>query len=183
MNPHQSSILCTQPKGRSDDSLFLTPVFETIPSDLHLQPWAVWRAEPRDGCSNKFNKAPRCPRTGRKIGANQPKLFGSYADAKSAFEVGNYTGVGVLLTGTGIVGVDIDNYAETFSSRHEIKQWVMTAIKSGIYCERSPSGKGLRLFMFGRLPEGGRKTENLEVYDNLRFLTVTGRMIKQKETP
>ena len=177
---HPSSV---EPQTGLGTELFLTPKFENIPIELQSQPWAVWKAEPRPGTSGKFNKAPRSPISGKKIGANQPVLFGTYTQAHTAFETGGYTGIGVLLTGTGIVGVDIDNYAETFSTRPEIKQWVMTAIRGGIYCERSPSGKGLRLFMFGSLPEGGRKTENLEIYDNLRFLTVTGRMIKQKETP
>lgn len=42
------------------------------------------------------------------------------------------------------------------------------------YTERSPSGEGLRIFMLGKLPAGGRKRGNVEMYEHARFLTVTG---------
>jgi hypothetical protein len=45
------------------------------------------------------------------------------------------------------------------------------------YTERSPSGRGLRLFAFGGLPPGQRKLGDLEVYDDARFLTVTGHQL------
>lgn len=159
---------------------FLSPKFENIPIELQSQPWAVWKAEPRPGTSGKFNKAPRSPISGKKIGANQPALFGTYTQANAAYEAGDYTGIGVLLTGNGIVGVDIDNYKEIFESRVTVKKWVMTAIRFGTYCEKSPSGTGLRLFMLGTLPASGRKSDNLEIYDNVRFLTVTGHEIKSR---
>ncbi len=87
---------------------WLIPNFENIPDDLKLQPWAVWIAEPRSDKVGKYNKAPRSPLTGIKIGTNQAQLFGTFDQAKTAYETGNYTGVGVLITGTGIVGFEID---------------------------------------------------------------------------
>lgn len=165
------------------EQIFLAPQFENIPIELQSQPWAVWKAEPRPGTSGKFNKAPRSPISGKKIGANQPALFGTYTQAHAAYKAGDYTGIGVLLTGNGIVGVDIDNYKEIFESRAAVKKWVMTAIRFGTYCEKSPSGTGLRLFMLGTLPASGRKSDNLEIYDNVRFLTVTGHMIRSKGAP
>lgn len=163
------------------NSIFLAPNFNSIPTDLKKHYWGVWKAEPREGKPDKFNKAPRCPTTGRKIGANQPEKFGTFDEAKIAFELGSYTGVGVLLHGTGIVGVDIDDYADVFTLRPEVKLWVQEAIKQGVYCEKSPSGKGLRLFMIGKLPANGRKSAGLEIYDNRRFLTVTGHVVLSDE--
>ena len=160
---------------------FLIPQIEHIPDTLKQQPWGVWKAEPREGTSDKFNKAPRCPLSSRKIGANQPEKFGTFDEAKAAYETGQYTGIGVLLTGNGIVGVDIDDYTDVFFQRPEVKLWVQQAIKQGIYCEKSPSGKGLRLFMIGKLPANGRKSAGLEIYDNSRFLTVTGHVVRTDE--
>ena len=180
MSRDNSATSYSHRQNETDNHGFLAPKFEKIPATLQSQPWAVWKAEPRPGTSGKFNKAPRSPQTGRKIGANQPALFGTYALAITAYESGDYTGVGILLTGNGIVGVDIDSYVEIFNTKPEVKQWVVTAIRSGVYCEKSPSGTGLRLFMRGALPEGGRKSVNLEIYDNLRFLTVTGHEIRSK---
>ena len=153
---------------------WINPNFNAIPRELRQQPWAVWIAEPRIGTSGKYNKAPRSPRDGQKIGTNKPELFGTFDDARAAYARGNYTGVGVLLTGNGIIGVDIDNYSETFKEKPKVDQWARTAVIAGAYCERSPSGTGLRLFMRGKLPSTGRKSGTLEIYDTARFLTVTG---------
>jgi primase-polymerase (primpol)-like protein len=164
----------------ADKPNFLTPKLGNIPKALQAQPWAVWVAEPRSGKPRKFNKAPRCPKGGYNIGTNQPEKFGTFVEARAAYERGGYTGVGVLLTGSGIIGVDIDDYEDTFKAQPIVKQWVSRALRAGAYCEKSPSGNGLRLFMAGELPAAGRKSGSLEIYDNVRFLTVTGHVIGLK---
>ena len=165
------------PLSINSSSIWLKPDFDNIPDDLKQQPWAVWLAEPRTEKPGKYNKAPRSPVTGFKIGSNQPHLFGTFEQAKAAYESGNYAGVGVLLTGNGIVGFDIDEYQNTFAKTPEVRAWVEKAISdptNPAYAELSPSGTGLRLFVRGELPEKGRKSGCLEVYDNVRFLTITG---------
>lgn len=157
---------------------WLKPKFENIPKELKRQPWAVWKAEPRAGQPTKFNKAPINPLTGRKVGANKPELFCTYEEAQKAYETGKYTGVGVLLTGSGIVGIDIDNAAELFEKRPDVKKWVQDAKRMGAYCEISPSGSGIRIFILGMLDGAGRKADNLEIYNDKRFLTVTGVVVK-----
>ena len=165
------------PLSNNAVSTWLKPNFDHIPDDLKQQPWAVWIAEPRSDKPGKYNKAPRSPVTGIKIGANQPHLFGSFEQAKAAYESGKYTGIGILLTGNGIVGFDIDDYQNTFAKNPEVEVWVEKAISdqtNSAYAELSPSGTGLRLFVRGELPGKGRKSGSLEVYDNVRFLTITG---------
>ncbi len=153
---------------------WLAPALDNIPEKLKAQPWAVWIAEPRDGKPGKFNKAPRSPKTGQKIGADKPQLFGTFNETRAAYVTGKYTGVGVLLTGNGIIGVDIDDFNETFANQVGVSAWSLQAVLAGAYCEVSPSGTGLRLFMRGELPGTGRKVGKLEIYDDRRFLTVTG---------
>jgi primase-polymerase (primpol)-like protein len=159
--------------------LFLAPIFANIPADLKGLPWAVWIAEPRKNKPGKFDKAPRSPVTGFNIATSKPHLFSTYDQAVAAYEVGGYTGVGVLLTGDGLVGVDIDDVDQTCSVQPEVKAWIDTALASNAYCELSPSGTGLRLFMLGDpLPNTvGRKHGHLEIYDDVRFLTVTGHLV------
>lgn len=161
---------------------FLRPKFENIPDQLKRLPWAVWRAEPRQGHPEKFNKAPLCPISGRKIGANKPELFGTFDAACAAYQSGNHTGVGVLLIGNGVVGIDIDDVVANMMKQPALPVWITAALDANIYCEKSPSGQGLRLFMLGGpLPQGAmRKHEGLEIYDNLRFLTVTGHIVKRR---
>lgn len=159
---------------------WLSPQIDNIPEALKQQPWAVWKAEPRPNKPGKFNKAPRCPVTGVKIGANNPGLFAAFSHATSAYQRGGYTGIGVLLTGNGIVGVDIDDAETTCTNMPALKNWLASAIRDGAYCERSPSGTGLRLFYESRLPGSGRKSGPLEIYDDARFLTVTGHVFPPK---
>ncbi len=170
-----------QPLQKPD---WLTPNFENIPDELKAQPWGVWKAEPRldrDGRpTGKWNKAPRNPITGIKIGANQPEAFGTYDEAKQTYESGGYTGIGVLLTGSGITGIDIDNVEQLIQEGRPIINWLEKAIIDGIYCEVSPSRTGLRLFTKGTLSLGGRKHDSLEIYDDKRFLTITGYIYEAK---
>lgn len=164
---------------------WLTPKFENIPDELKSQPWAVWIAEPRldrnGKPTGKWNKAPRNPITGIKIGANQPEAFGTYDEAINAYATGKYTGIGVLLTGNDITGIDIDNVGQLIQEGRPIVEWLHKAIVDGVYCEVSPSRKGLRLFVNGRLSFGGRKYDCLEIYDDKRFLTITGHIYSEKE--
>lgn len=156
---------------------FLDPCFDAIPQALKQLPWAVWIAEPREGNPGKFNKAPRSPNTGRMIGANKPELFGTFDQAKTAYLDGNYTGVGVLLINNGLVGVDIDDYKDTVTKSPAVGAWLERALVSGVYCEKSPSGNGLRLFYYDPSCAKGRRQGGLEIYSDLRFLTFTGHTI------
>jgi primase-polymerase (primpol)-like protein len=158
---------------------FLQPIFTNIPDGLRALAWAVWIAEPRAGKPGKFDKAPRCPVKGHRIGTDKPHLFGTFDQALTAYGTGKYTGVGVLLTGNGLIGVDIDDVAETCADRPEVEAWINGALMAGAYCEYSPSNTGLRLFMFGDpLPDTVmRKHKHLEIYDDVRFLTVTGHLV------
>lgn len=157
---------------------WLKPDFTNIPEELLQQPWAVWKAEPKlddEGKHNgKWSKAPRNPLTGRMIGANQPDKFGTFSDAKEAYKSGNYTGVGVVLTGSGIVGIDIDDAKNLFKITPQIREWLFEASKAGAYIETSPSGRGFRIFLRGAINSKRRKHDLLEIYEDERFLTVTG---------
>lgn len=156
----------------------ITPRLDTIPEFLKELPWAVWTAEPRHGQPGKYNKAPRNPVTGIKIGADKPDLFGAYDEAVTALITGKYSGIGVLIGG-GITGVDIDSLRATRQARPEVEEWISKTREAGAYIESSPSGDGLRVFFRGALPAGSRKKSGpLEVYDSARFLTVTGRRLK-----
>ena len=162
---------------------WLEPDFNNIPDELKKLPWGVWQAESRldknGNPTGKYNKAPRNPLTGIKIGANQPEAFGTFEEAKQAYESGSYTGVGVLLTGNGIIGMDLDNIPKLLKENPEVKEWIESAVNSGLYCEISPSRKGLRSFTYGEIPEGCQKKKGgFEIYDRDRFLTVTGAVIE-----
>ena len=49
--------------------------------------------------------------------------------------------------------------------------------KLNSYTELSPSGAGLHIIVFGVLPPGNRKVDDVEMYDDRRFFTITGRIL------
>lgn len=154
---------------------WVAPNFPNIPDQLKALPFAVWKGEPKKGQPGKFNKAPCNPSTGRGIGTDKPELWGTYEEAKSAYEAGGWDGVGILLSsGCGIVGVDIDDAEDTFSAQPKARDVCKAYRSRGGYIEQSPSGNGFHGYAIGNLPSGRRKVGPLEIYDNVRFLTVTG---------
>ena len=155
----------------------IAPRPERLPNWTKQLRWAVWTAEPRPGQPGKYNKAPRNPSTGIKIGANNPDNFGTFEQATAALETGRYSGIGMLVANE-VTGIDIDDYETEFERNPDVKAWVTRAKQRGTYCELSPSGNGLRLFLHGVLPGKGRKVGSLEIYDRARFLTITGKLAK-----
>lgn len=163
---------------------WLKPIFANIPEELKQQPWAVWKAEPRlddDGNhTGKWSKAPRNPVTGTMVGANQPDKFGTFSEAKKAYEAGNYTGVGVLLTGTGLIGIDIDDGKTILKRMPSLKDWLQIVSNEDAYIEISPSGNGFRVFVYGNIDSNGQRAGGLEIYKDERFLTITGHQLSFK---
>lgn len=139
--------------------------------------FCVWSAHWQDG-RDKPSKRPYGD-DGRTIGTNDPEKWLSFDDARKLYEAGGYDGVGVLLSSlVGFIGIDLDNCLD--DSGHalpESKELVEAFLGLGGYMERSPSGKGLRQFIKGRLPSGYKeKAAWGEIYDyrSTRYLTLTG---------
>lgn len=166
------------------EPLWVTPKPENIPEELKKLRWGVWKASIRtdkDGVVRvdtqgrpKWNKAPLNPRTGYPATTTKPETFGTFDEAWNAYGTGNYSGIGVLLDGGHVVGFDLDNTHQLFKDRQDVRQWFEAAYSDGVYCERSPSKTGVRLFGIGYLPSGGRNNSGIEIYNSQRFLTVTG---------
>lgn len=158
---------------------FITPKTERIPPELKQQPWGVWNGVPRS--NGKIGKPPCNPSTGRKIATNKAEQWGTYDEAVEAFEKDEWDGIGVLMTSeSGLVGFDIDDAKRTLANNPELKAACEHYIAAGGYMEKSPSGTGLRGFVRGNLPADCRKkVGNVEIYSDVRFLTVTGTGVGQ----
>lgn len=150
------------------------------PSDLSLFPesektrrcWTCWRFEIADGA---WAKVPYNVRTGRRASHSNPDTWSHYEQAVRAYKQGGYDGLQVAIS-AGRVGVDLDHCGDVRSGH--IEPWARGIIDTlNSYSEWTPSGTGIRIFCMGTLPERDRKNGNVEMYDQLRFLTVTGRHI------
>jgi hypothetical protein len=163
---------------------------ENIPAELQaLARWGLWRYK-WDANKTKWDKPPlKCD--GKPASTTTPGDWAEHALALAAFKRGRFDGLGfVLLSGDGIVGVDIDGCRD--SGTGEIEPEALSIARAfNSYAEVSPSGSGIRIFLFGQLPGKGRRVAapwkngtgkaDIEIYDRGRYLTVTGQRIP--ETP
>lgn len=148
----------------------LAPDFEAMPPELRNLPrWVVWKGA----------KVPYCPTAvNSKASATDPGTWASFEQARTAYDEGDYLGVGFALNGDGIVGIDLDKcVTDTTPSEASIDLMMRIGCT---YIEFSPSGTGLRGFGYGESLDGKRKKGildglNIELYANARYLTVTGR--------
>jgi primase-polymerase (primpol)-like protein len=88
---------------------FISPKFDNIPIELRkIQRWVTWNAEGKPG--QKPRKVPYAPdRPNTCASSTDPTTWGSFAQAEGSYLDGNRTGVGIVLNGDGLVGVDIDH--------------------------------------------------------------------------
>jgi putative DNA primase/helicase len=151
--------------------------FAAIPEVLKQRSqWVVWTYRMQEG---EIKKPPFNPKTGKPASVTRPDTWGSITDAKKAYEKGNYAGVGFVLT-TGIVGIDIDHCitGETISDDASL---LTAALQT--YTELSPSASGLHILIEGTLPGHYRRKDNVEMYQDGRYLTVTGQSIQEPPLP
>lgn len=155
---------------------------QNIPNDLkQFNQWLLWKRETRNG---KQTKVPY-QRNGRKAASTNPNTWTNFPAAVSAYQAGRgkYDGIGFCLTEETPIGIDLDHCRCPAFVDHGIEiilPWAKNIIdKVDSYTEASPSGKGIRIFANGgKLPAGGRKKGDFEIYQSGRYLTVTGDHIK-----
>ena len=154
---------------------FLRPKPECIPDELKsLDQWVVWRAEKR---GEKITKVPYNPLSLKHAKSTDPMTWTGFDKAWKVFRGGNFNGIGFVLSKNDeFSGVDLDHCRDLKSG--VIDDWAMKIAKElNSYTEISPSGTGLRIFIKGKLPEGRRKKGDIEMYEDGRYLTVTGHVI------
>ncbi len=156
--------------------------FEDIPLELRTyQSWVCWRLE--EGDNGKPTKVPYSAFNGRLAASDDPTTWCTFDQAVHAFASNNwYAGIGFVLSDADpFTFIDLDNPYELNSKgeyKHKNPEEVMQRqIKlfneTKSYAERSPSGTGLHIICKGRVPSGRRRSA-IEVYSNLRFMTMTG---------
>ena len=148
-------------------------MYDNIPIELkELNRWVLYRLY-WDEKRGKYDKKPFNARTGGMAQSNNPNTWCDYETALQVVDL--YDGLGFML-GNGIFGVDIDGV----NLHASIVQEVLTSLNS--YAEVSPSGKGIHVICLGSKPVGACRKANFECYDQGRFFTVTGNVIKPYTT-
>lgn len=144
--------------------------FDKIPAELQaLNQWVVWRFEDQGG--KKPTKVPYNPATGKKADTTNPHTWSDFAICCMGAEQKLYDGIGfVLASSDPYTFIDLDDvHGDTEAAERQLK--IFQAFDS--YSERSPSGAGLHIIVKGSVPTG-RKRAYVEVYSDVRFMTMTG---------
>ena len=134
--------------------------FSDIPEELQSRPqWVLWRWLERPDKTTgelKWTKPPYQP-NGISAKSNNPSTWVSFAEAKAAYESGGFSGIGYVVTAdTETTGVDLDHVVDPETGR--IEPWAQSIVdRLNSYAEISPSGTGLRIFVFAKLPPKDRK--------------------------
>jgi len=108
----------------------------------------------------------------------------SFTHARGVFSQGGFHGVGFVLNGDGVVGVDLDNCVEGGQVLPGATR--VLARLGADYVELSPSGRGLHVLGRGaaaRTVLGECDGARVEMYSSRRFLTMTGHLIQEPTTP
>lgn len=132
------------------------PDFGSVPAKLReRRQWVCWRYENRGG---KRTKVPVGPDTGRNASSTDPSTWSTFEAAVARAEMGDLEGVGFMFSADDpYVGVDLDGVLDTETGEAEL--WALEVVEQlGSYCEVSPSGTGLHVFVEGEVPKGGPKT-------------------------
>ncbi|NML87282.1 AAA family ATPase [Polaromonas sp.] len=159
----------------------IPPVFERLPAELKTLPrWVGWRYENKSG-SEKATKIPRMPHGGGgNASSTTPATWGTFEQAHAAYLNGGLSGIGFVLDGDGLVGVDIDHCVS--DGKPSTQAMGLLDKLGAAYIEVSPSGTGLRAIGYGEQLDKGVNGSldglKAEFYSKGRFLTMTGKTIK-----
>jgi hypothetical protein len=137
-----------------------------------LPQWVVWQyawiAE-----RQQWTKPPS-QANGREAKSNTPSTWTTFENALACYQRGMWDGIGIVVCQEqGLVGIDLDHCRDVDSG--DIDAVALAIVREiNSYTEVSPSGHGLRIFAYGTLPPQGRKRGGIEMYNEGRYLTVTG---------
>ncbi len=157
-------------------------VLEHAPAVLRQRrQWVCWTFITRD---DKPTKCPVSPRSGSNADSTNPATWATFDDAVAAWRSNGYAGVGYVFAAEDpFCGIDLDDCIDEAGIVVPAACAIIQSLDS--YAEVSPSGRGVKVFIAGRKPEGvGCRSKaisgfkEIEIYDRDRFFTVTGQHLE-----
>lgn len=149
---------------------------DAIPIEMRtLKQWVTWVNDFRgDG---KIGKRPLNLTTGKSANVNDPSTWTTFDEALESMKKFGLDGIGFVFTDNDpYVGIDFDDCRNKETG--DITPDVVDIVnRMNSYTEISPSGTGLHIISKGRLPDSGKRKDQIEMYDRGRFFTVTGNQL------
>ena len=153
-----------------------------IPDELkNYDQWVLWAYEYNEE-KGKWDKVPFSPKSLRKCDYTNKKFLSDFITAKEKLRKhnGRFAGIGFsVFADDPYVFVDLDDCLNPDDGNPDDVELTLkskTILKKlDTYTELSPSGRGIRAILKGRLPDDGRKNAgDVELYDRDHYLTLTG---------
>lgn len=153
-----------------------------IPNELkELDQWVIWRYEQRTD-ESKPTKVPYVAGApGRHASHSDPDTWDSFAQAYLAYVEGHADGIGFVFSEDDpYTGIDLDDCRNPDTGELDTDTAAHIEVLA-TYTEASPSGEGIHAIARATLPDGRRRSGNVEMYDRNRYFTFTGHRIE--DTP
>lgn len=139
-----------------------------VPTELQaVNSWCLWKLERKDGRQTKVPYQP----TGAHASSTNPSTWNSLEVCYKALQGGNYSGIGLVLTGVkNLVFIDLDSCLID-GEPNEFARSVLQLFPSS-YTEISQSGAGLHILVRGAIPHAVKRPE-IELYSTGRYVACT----------
>ncbi|GGA43211.1 phage/plasmid primase, P4 family [Psychrobacillus lasiicapitis] len=158
-------------------------MYKNIPIEMKTKKqWVCYKAKPRGG--DKITKIPVNPTTGKPIDSNKDENWLDFEEAIQYIDTNLVSGIGFVFTiEDDFVGIDIDACINEDGKFNKVAEEILSYFEGRGYAEFSPSGKGIHIITKGTKESARSKNSeyNLEIYQDKRYFTVTGNMIKGYE--
>ncbi|RCW79977.1 AAA family ATPase [Paracoccus lutimaris] len=137
---------------------------ENIPQELRS--WPQWVCHDAD-------KRPTNAHTGQPASVTDPTTWANFDEACRAQAAGKGVGIGFVLTERDpFTCIDLDGCIGPGDVLSPPAQEIGQGFDS--WTERSRSGRGLHIWIKGKVPGGGRRIPGVEAYSEGRFIAMTG---------
>ena len=136
-----------------------------IPKPLqNLQQWV---------CTRGDSKVPMMSYMEGAASSTNVETWSSFDLARACVEEGYHDYVGFVFNDNGIVGIDIDDGYDEDGLMSELAADIIG--KCGSYTEKSKSGRGFHILLYGDIPfKGKNNLKGVEIYKTSRFFIMTG---------
>lgn len=160
-----------------------------VPTKLKAKPnWVRWQLKEVNG---RMTKVPY-QLNGNKASSTDPATWTTFEAISKDAVMDETQGIGIMTDGS-FIGFDLDGCRNPATG--EIKEWAQRVIDAlGAYTEITPSGYGVRVYVFGQLPPGGARRFSIatvagfgdkvgiECYSDRRYFAVTGNRVGSTST-
>ena len=124
-------------------------------------------------CTKGDSKVPKRTYMDGAASSTDGSTWSSFDMARSSVENGYNDYVGFVFNDNGIVGIDIDDGFDEDGFLSPLAADIIG--KCGSYTEKSKSGTGVHILLYGNLPfKGKNNLKGVEIYKSARYFIMTG---------